>query len=130
MLASQPQNKDDAILLTPRSGAANTAGATGGWVSVHGSAGPVETIEITQIVGTVTAGSITGAIEHADDGSGTNAEAVPGASFAAVTTANDPQSQTIALRAHALKPFFRYVGTIVTGPADVAVVARRVRKYA
>ncbi len=81
-------------------------------------------IEITQNVGAVT-GSITGKIQDSADGS-TGWADVAGATFVAVSSANN--TQRIALTAGSTKGYIRYVGTIVTGPALVAVMASGVPK--
>jgi hypothetical protein len=114
-----------AQLLVPGA-AANTAAATGAWVDISAYDG---FIAFVQQVGVVTGGSITGKIQHADDGSGTNVADVTGGGFTAVTTANDPASQKIVIPTNALKPFVRYLGTIATGPADVGVVAIATKQY-
>lgn len=99
--------------------AADTAAATSDWIDVRSVK---DDIRFIVDVGVVTAGSITPTIEHADDDSGTNSEAVvplEGA-FTAVTTANDPLREVRHLQSNALKPFVRVVGTIDTGPVQVA----------
>jgi hypothetical protein len=123
MLASQPSAKSTSTLLSPGSKSA-TAFATGPWVSVSDAEGH---LEIVQLVGAIT-GSVDGKIQHADDGSGTNAADVPGAVFAQVAA----QDSTLAINipAKGLKPFVRYVGTIVTGPVVMSVSMRRHLKYA
>lgn len=75
--------------------------------------------EVTQNIGAVT-GSITGAIEDSADGS-TGWAAVAGGAFTAVSAANN--IQRVVLHASAIRGYIRYVGTIVTGPALVAVTA-------
>lgn len=81
-------------------------------------------IEITQNIGAVT-GSITGKIQESVDGS-TGWADIAGAAFTAVSSAND--TQRIVIPAEATAGFIRYVGTIVTGPAVVAVTASGVPK--
>jgi hypothetical protein len=112
MHSHNPYAQQQAILLNPAS-CANTAAATGAWVDASQFTGDVV---ITQHIGAVT-GSIVGKIQHADDGSGTNAEDVTGGGFASVSSANNLQK--IVLRRQGLKPFIRYLGTITTGPALV-----------
>ncbi len=81
-------------------------------------------IEITQNVGAVT-GSITGKIQDSADGS-TGWTDLTGAAFTAVSIANN--TQRISFPAESTRGYIRYVGTIVTGPALVAVTASGVPK--
>lgn len=81
-------------------------------------------VEVTQNVGAVT-GSITGKIQESADGS-TDWQDLPGATFTAVSSANN--TQRIVIQAGATRGYIRYVGTIVTGPALVAVTASGVPK--
>ena len=108
--------------------AANTAAATSDWIDVRQVIGDIRLIVD---VGVVTGGSITPALEHADDDSGTNGEAVTprDGAFTAVTTSNDPLRQVRHYSSNALKPFVRFVGTIVTGPAQVAATIEGRLKY-
>jgi hypothetical protein len=121
--------RDDEVgsqLLAPAS-CANTAAATSGsgfWVDVSGYEGDVL---VTQNVGAVT-GSITGKLQAADDNAGTNAADITGATFTAVSSANNVQSQALNAKSLA-KKFIGYVGTIVTGPAVVGVTVHGVKKY-
>lgn len=125
-LASQPSAQVVAALLAADA-CADTAAATGGWVSI---AGYDDDVVVISNVGVVTAGSIAGKIQDADDGSGTNAADVSGATFTTVTTSNDPLCEKIVLHASGLRPYIRYVGTITTGPVDVGVVVAGHQKYA
>jgi hypothetical protein len=100
--------------------ATNTAGATtpsGKWVAVAGFIGD---IAVVAQVGAVTAGSITGNVQEADDATGTNAQnIISGGAFAALTAAGQ---QVVAVNRNVLrKPFIGYAGTVVTGPALVSV---------
>lgn len=124
MLNNEGSASTPLIVLNPAS-AANTAAATSGWIDVRNFEGE---IEITQQIGAVT-GSITGAIEDATDGSGTGAAALanPAATFTAVSAANNIQKITI--NASQPRGWIRYVGTVVTGPALVAVSLRARGKY-
>lgn len=121
--------RDDEVasqLLAPAS-CANTAAATSGngfWVDISPYEGDVL---VTQTVGAVT-GSITGKLQAADDANGTNAADITGATFTAVSSANSVQSITLNAKSTA-KKFIGYVGTIVTGPAVVGVIAHGVKKY-
>jgi hypothetical protein len=105
--------------LVPGAKAA-TVNATSAWIDIRSYEGLVL---ITSQVGTVGAGSITPTIEHATDGGGTGAAAItPNEGvFTAVTTANDPLTERRTINPRATGGWIRYVGTIVTGPADVAV---------
>jgi hypothetical protein len=71
------------VLLSPADHADTTA-ATGSWVDVRAYEGELGFIQQT---GVVTAGTIVGVIQHADDGSGTNAETL--VSFTSVGTSTD-----------------------------------------
>lgn len=107
--------------------AANTAAATSGsgqWVDMSQYVGDVL---FTQTVGAVT-GSIAGKLQCADDANGTNAADIAGATFTLVSSANVVQSIAISAQSTA-KRYVGYVGTIVTGPALVAVVSHGVKKY-
>lgn len=109
--------------------AANTAAATSGtglWLDVRAYDGE---ILVTQDVGVVTAGSITGKLQSATDANGTGGADITGATFTAVTTSNDPLTQKIAVDVRAVVGgFLGYVGTIATGPAAVSVVASGKKK--
>ena len=109
--------------------AANTAAATGAWIDVREVIGD---IRIIADVGTVTAGSITPGIEDADDISGTGAAAVTprDGAFDAVTTANDPNRQVRHVSGKSIRGFIRFVGTVATGPAQVAATIEGRLKYA
>lgn len=103
--------------LLPSKNAANTATATGAWIDIRTMVGaPV----VIQNVGAVT-GSITGAIETAEDDNGTNNEALilDGASnnFTLANAANNIQVRSFDINKS--KGYVRYVGTIVTGPVVV-----------
>lgn len=109
--------------------AANTAAATSGngqWLDVRSFEGD---LIIIQAVGAVTAGSITGKLQSAADANGGSAADISGATF---TQATAHGVQAIALDKGLLpagSPFVGYVGTIVTGPAVVGVVALGRKKY-
>jgi hypothetical protein len=121
MLGSSAHSSTAIELLAAGSKAA-TANATGSWISV---AAYEENMVVVQNVGAIT-GTITGKIQHADDNSGTNVADVPGAAFTAATAVG---TQKIVLNSNGLKPFIRYLGTIVTGPAVCSVTALGVTKY-
>jgi hypothetical protein len=110
-----------AIELLAAGSKAATANATGSWVAVSEYE---EKMVIVQDVGAVT-GSIAGKLQHADDNSGTNLEDVTGAAFTSATAAG---IQKIVVNTNGLKPYVRYIGTIVTGPAVCSVTALAVPK--
>jgi hypothetical protein len=115
VLNNEAQAATSRKLLDPVS-AANTAAATSSWIDVRDSQGDV--MFVNQ-VGALT-GSITWTIEHATDNSGTGGVAItPNEGAYAAGAANQIQKRTIS--ANACKGFVRCVGTIVTGPALVAV---------
>src|SRR5574340_1199436 len=117
MLANQAQACTPIQLLPPAS-CANTAAATSSaWIDISAYTGDLVVI---QNVGAVT-GSITGKLQHADDNSGTNAADVTGAAFAAVSSSTSIKK--LVVKVDSLKPFIKYVGTIVTGPVLVGVDA-------
>jgi hypothetical protein len=102
-------------LLDPVSAAA-TANATSAWIAAADGEGDV--VFVNQ-VGALT-GSITWTIETASDVGGTGAVALtPSEGAYAAGAADQIQKRTVGHSAH--KGFVRCVGTIVTGPALVAV---------
>lgn len=119
MLGNEGQAASVVQMLVPGA-KANTAGATSAWIDVRAYEGD---LVIVSQVGAVTAGTITPTIEHASDGSGTGAAAITPneGAFTAVTTSNDPLTEKRTINANAVLGWIRYVGTIATGPADVAV---------
>lgn len=116
MLNNEAQAATSAVLLSPVS-AANTAAATGSWVSIADAEGDVM---VTASCGAIT-GSIVWSVEHADDNSGTNSAAVtPSDGAFGAVSANTVQKRCFS--ANALKPYIRLKGTIVTGPVLVGGV--------
>lgn len=103
--------------------AANTAAATSSWIDVSAFEGD---LLFLQYIGAVT-GSITGKIQDADDTSGTNSADVSGATFTAVSSANNLQKLTVS--SNSVRKAVRYVGTIVTGPALTSVSVLAHPKY-
>lgn len=106
--------------------AANTGAATGAWVAI-----PANTegdIEFLQHIGAVT-GSIAGAIQTADDNSGTNAATITfnEGAFTSVSSANSALRRTVDRKA--LSSYVKYTGTVVTGPALVSVTMQTRPKY-
>lgn len=114
MLNNEGQAAAIVKLIDPAS-CANTAAATSGWVDVRQYEGD---LVFTQQIGAVT-GSIVGRIQDATDSSGTGAANITDAAFTSVGTANDVQKLTVPDKS--TRGWVRYVGTITTGPALVAV---------
>lgn len=115
MLNNEGQAATTKKLLDPVS-AANTAAATSAWISAADAEGDI--VFVNQ-VGALT-GSITWTIETASDSGGTGAAAItPNEGAYAAGAANQIQKRTV--NKNAGKGFYRCVGTIVTGPAVVAV---------
>jgi hypothetical protein len=117
-------NQASAVTMTSLIDAAScaaTANATSGsgkWLDVRPYDGE---ILVVQQIGAVT-GSITGKLQSATDANGTGAADITGATFTAVSSANN--TQTIAVDPKKVAGgFLGYVGTIVTGPALVSVTA-------
>jgi len=116
MMGSQGQAAKVVKLLDPIS-AANTAAATSAWIDVREAEGD---IVFTNQMGVLTGGSLTWTIEDATDGSGTGAAGItPNEGAYAAGATNQVQKRT--LNASAVRGWVRCVGTIVTGPALVAV---------
>lgn len=124
MLNAEAQAATTALLLSPVS-AANTAAATSAWVDVRDREGDLMFVVQT---GAVT-GSITWAVEHASDGSGTGAVGItPNEGAFAAGAANQTQKRTVG--ASAVAGFVRVVGIIVTGPSLVsASVSSRPKNF-
>lgn len=118
-----------AVSLLDAVDAAATANATSGsgkWLDVRAYDGEILVI---QNVGIVDAGSITGKLQSATDANGTGADDISGYVFTAVTTSNDPNTQTLVVDPKkVVGGFLGYVGTIVTGGALVSVVAAGKKK--
>lgn len=120
MLLNQASAATMTSLLDAISAAA-TANATSGsgkWLDVRGYDGE---ILVVQQVGAVT-GSITGKLQSASDANGTGAADITGATFTAVSSANNTQSIAVDPK-KVVGGFLGYVGTIVTGPALISVTA-------
>jgi len=119
MLLNQASAATSTSLLDAVS-AANTAAATSGsakWLDVRGYDGE---ILVTQNLGAVT-GTIAGKLQSATDANGTSAADITGYTFG-TNTANS--TSTIAVDPKKVAGgFLGYVGTIVTGPALVSIVA-------
>lgn len=110
------------VLLAPADHANTAAATSAAWVDVRAYEGELAFIQQT---GVVTAGTIAGVIQHADDNSGTNAETL--VSFTSVGTSTDLDVQKQSIPARATRGYVRYVGTIATGPAiaGVTMLAKR-----
>lgn len=120
MLLSQASAATMTSLLDAIS-AANTAAATSGagkWLDVRPYDGE---ILVTQQVGAVT-GSVAGKLQSASDANGTGAADITGATFTTVSSANSTQSQAVDPR-KVVGGFLGYVGTVVTGPVLISIVA-------
>ena len=107
--------------------AANTAAATSGsgkWLDVRAYDGELLVI---QQIGAVT-GSITGKLQSASDANGTGAADISGATFTAVSSANNTQTVVVDPK-KVVGGFLGYVGTIATGPALTSVTVAGKKKY-
>jgi len=116
MISNDARGDSDVLMLTPAS-AADTAAATSVWfptISYKGN------IAVTAAVGALT-GTITGKLRSATSDAGANAADITGATFTAVSAAD--KVQTVYIPATAGK-YIQYVGTVVTGPAIIAVTMK------
>ena len=110
----------DAKAVTPTAvlasiDATNTTDATSGYVDVRAAKG---NILFLQVQG-VTTGTITGKIQGATDSTGGGVADIAGATFTASTAAGVQKCVVPATAA----PYMRYVGTVATGPVQIAVGA-------
>lgn len=126
MLANQGQAAS-AVTMVAAVSAGNTAAATSAWIDVRPYEGD---LVIVSNIGIIT-GTITPTIEDATDGAGAGAaEVVPAqGAFTPVTTSNDPMHEKRTIPAGSVRGWIRYAGTIVTGPAPVAVTLLAHPKY-
>jgi hypothetical protein len=123
MLNNEAQAATSTKLLDPVSAAA-TVNATSAWVDVRDIEGD---LMFVNQVGALT-GSITWTIEDATDIGGTGAAGMtPNEGAYSAGAANQIQKRTI--NAGACRGFVRCVGTIVTGPALVAVSVHGRKKW-
>jgi len=108
--------------------AADTAGATGAWIDVRQVIGDIRVIAD---VGVVTAGDITPGFEDADDIAGAGSAAVTprDGAFTLVSTSNDPMRQVRHIKSDAIRGFIRFIGTVTTGPSQVAATIEGRLKY-
>lgn len=107
--------------------AGNTSAATSGngkWLDVRAYEGD---IIVVQQIGAVS-GSITGKLQSATDANGTGAADITGATYTAVSSANNTQSIVVDPKKVA-GGFIGYVGTIVTGPALTSITVVGQKKY-
>lgn len=125
MLNSSAKGATTIKLLVPGS-KADTAAATGTGIDITAYEGYMV---VTQQVGVVTGGTIVGKLQECDDAGGTGAVDIAGAVFTSNGTSTDETAESVVIKVDGLKPFLRYVGTIVTGPAVVGVSAVGVKKY-
>ena len=109
---------------------ANTAGATSGagkWLDVRQYDGQI--LVIQQNGANASTGTLNGKLQYASDANGTGATDITGATFTAVSTAN--QTRTVALDPkRVIGGFLGYVGTIaVAQPIVVSVSTVGKLKY-
>jgi hypothetical protein len=124
MLNSQASAATSTSLLDAVS-AANTAAATSGsakWLDVRPYDGE---IMVTLNLGAVT-GTIAGKLQSATDANGTGAADITGATFG--TTAANSTTKIVVDPKAVPGGFLGFVGTIVTGPSLVSVVASGKKK--
>jgi hypothetical protein len=95
--------------------AANTAAATSGYIDMRAAKGEIVFLQIQG----VTTGTLTGKIQGATDSTGGGVADITGATFTAGTGTGIQKCVVAASAA----PYMRYVGTIVTGPVQIAVGA-------
>jgi hypothetical protein len=128
MMHSQASAATATSLLDAVDAADTTAASsgTGKWLDVRPYDGEILVI---QNVGVVDAGSVTGKLQYASDANGTGGTDITGATFTAVTTSNDPNTQSIAVDPKkVIGGFLGYIGTVVTGGALISVVAAGKKK--
>lgn len=112
--------------LLAAAAAANTAAATtgsGNWIDTANLEGD---IAIAMAVQSLT-GSLAGKLQCGDDNTGASPVDIAGATFA-TAVAGTPQMITVPANSLA-KRFLGFVGTIVTGPADITVLALYRKQY-
>jgi hypothetical protein len=124
MLLSQASAATSTSLLRAVS-AANTAAATSGsglWLDVRPYDGE---IMVTLDIGAVT-GTIAGKLQSATDANGTGAADITGATFG--TTLTNTTTKIVVDPKKVVGGFLGFVGTIVTGPSLISVVASGKKK--
>lgn len=115
------KSQDTVTSLLAPINASNTAAATSGtgkWLDVRQY---TSEIIVTQIVG-VTTGTISGKLQSASDANGTSAADITGFTVTASTAAGDKTFTAVDPK-KVVGGFLGYVGTVVTGPVQVTVVA-------
>ena len=105
------------VSVIPSASAANTAGATSGWIDCRTYVGTV----IFDVHSGAITGSFVGKIQGASDSGGTGAADLTGATHTSVSTANQVKSIVVAASS---APYMRYVGTVTTGPVLLSVTLR------
>lgn len=124
MLLSQASAATSTSLLNAVS-AANTAAATSGsglWLDVRPYDGE---IMVTLNLGAVT-GTIAGKLQYASDANGTGGTDITGATFG--TTAANSCTKIVVDPKSVVGGFLGFVGTVVTGPVLISVVASGKKK--
>lgn len=124
MMNSQASAATSTSLLRSVS-AANTAAATSGsglWLDVRPYDGE---IMVTMDLGAVT-GTIAGKLQSASDANGTSAADITGATFG--TTLTNTTTKVVIDPKKVTGGFLGFVGTIVTGPSLISVVASGKKK--
>lgn len=82
---------------------------------------------VTQNVGLLDAGSITGTVITSASSDLSSPTTV--GTFTAVTTSTDPAAQSIAIEVNKCQQYIGYVGTVVTGGALIGCTAVGAKKY-
>jgi hypothetical protein len=128
-MALNPDNAGSLVVrpMLPSVSAANTAAATSGagfWIDTQDLEGSI----VVLVAGGAVTGSVTGKLQSATDVNGTGAADLTGYTFAAISTANQAAALTIPKTALTNR-YLGFVGTVVTGPVLLAVVAVGSKKY-
>ena len=126
MLNSEAQGATGFALLDSADHADTAAASTTTGVDVSEYEGHLVIIEN---VGVVTGGTVTGKLVTDTESDLSTAVDVSGATFTVATTSTDERTEKITVECNKLKKYLGYVGTIVTGPAQVAVVGCGKKKY-
>ena len=108
--------------VLPAVSAANTAAATSAWIATPTMA--EGDLAVTLNVGAVT-GQIVPTLEDATDDQGAGGAVVAplDGDWTTVTTSNDPTTQKRCFSIKALRSYYRFVGTVTTGPILIGVTA-------
>jgi len=109
--------------ILPAANAADTAGATSGWVAVPATEG---CLVFTQSVGAIGGGAtLAGTLLTSSESNGANNVAMlpdDGNNFAAVSSANNVQKKVVNARKNL--GYVDYIGTVVTGPIVLSVTVQ------